>query len=69
MDQKLWGEVAPGYEPGGQESHTPHHEFQYKLRHLKDRLHTATGRAIAEERHRYMVAFYVQMAAEVAGER
>lgn len=67
--QKLWGDVSPGYTPGGQEAHTPHHEFQYKLRHLKDRLHTATGRAIAEERHRYMVGFYEQMAAEVAGER
>lgn len=69
MGQKLWGEVSADYQPGGDEAHTAHHEFHYKLRHLKDRLHTATGRVIAEERHHYMVAFYEQMAAEVAGDR
>jgi uncharacterized protein len=69
MNQPLWGEVSPDYQPGGEEKHTPYHEFQYKLRHIKDRLHTPTGRAIAEQRHRYMVAFYEQMASEVMGER
>lgn len=69
MGQRLWGEVSVGYQPGGEEAHTPHHEFQYKLRHMKDRLHTPTGRAIAEERHRYMVAFFERMAAELTGDR
>ncbi len=30
----------------------------YKLRHLKDRMFTKTGRSIAEERHDLMVNFF-----------
>ena len=69
MGQRLWGEVSPDYEPGGDEGHTPHHEFHYKLRHIKGRMYTPTGRAIAEERHRYMVEFFGRMGDEVAGSR
>lgn len=69
MGQALWGTVSPNYRPGGDEAHTPHHEFHYKLRHIKDRLYTETGRAIAEARHTYMAAFFEQMAAEVEGQR
>jgi uncharacterized protein len=50
-------------------THTPVHEFVVKLSRLKDRLFTPTGRAIAEERHVYMVAFFAQLDAEVQGER
>lgn len=67
--QPLWGEVSPDYLPGCSERHTPHHEFHVKLKRIKDRLYTETGRAIAEERHRVMVAFFEQMAAEVRGDR
>ncbi len=49
--------------------HTPVHEFVVKLSRLKDRLFTATGRAIAEERHVYMTAFFKRMKAEVNGEK
>jgi uncharacterized protein len=69
MGQRLWGEVSPDYEPGGDEAHTAHHEFHYKLQHIKGRMYTPTGLAIAEERHRYMVEFYRRMADEVAGAR
>jgi len=69
VHQPLWGEVSAGYIPGGDEVHTPHHEFHVKLRHIKDQLYTATGRRIGEARHRVMAAFYEQMAAEVRGER
>jgi uncharacterized protein len=46
------GELAPG------ESQTVAHEYLYKLRHIKDRLYTETGRSLAEERHRLMVVFF-----------
>ncbi len=69
MGQPLWGEVSADYVPGGDEAHTPHHEFHLKLKHIKDRLYTSTGKRIAEARHQVMAAFYEQMAAEVRGER
>ena len=50
-------------------AHTPVHEFVVKLSRLKERLFTATGRAIAEERHATMVAFFERFDAEVRGER
>jgi len=65
----LWGEVSPGYTPGvSADAHTPHHEFEIKLKHIRDRLYTAGGRRIAEERHRFMLAFFERLAAEVRGE-
>jgi uncharacterized protein len=65
--QKLWDDVPPDY-PGGSAHHTPHHEFVYKLARIRDRMQTATGRAIAEERHAYMSAFFKRLAGEVCGE-
>lgn len=67
--QRLWVDEVPADYDGfvlGDE-HTPRHEFQYKLSKIKDRMHTPTGRAIAEERHRFMAAFYARMADEVNG--
>lgn len=46
------GELAEG------ESQTVAHEYLYKLRHLKDRMYTKTGRRLAEARHRRMAAFF-----------
>jgi uncharacterized protein len=70
LGQPLWGEVSPGYVPGeGDEPHTAHHEFHVKLLAIKDRLYTASGRRLAEGRHRFMEDFFAQMAAEVDGER
>jgi len=65
--QRLWGEVPPGYD-GSSPDHTPHHEFIYKLARIPERLYTDTGRAIARERHTYMVAFFARLAAEVEGQ-
>lgn len=68
--QALWAEVSPGYIPGeGSEQHTAHHEYHVKLKHVRDRLYTESGRRMAEQRHRFMAAFFEQMAAEVAGLR
>jgi hypothetical protein len=37
------------------------HEFHVKLKKIQDRMFTTTGRAIAAERHAYMVGFYEQL--------
>jgi len=63
IDLARW--EAEGDDP---ELHTPVHEFVVKLSRLKERLYTHTGRAIAEERHRYMAEFYRRLDAEVGGE-
>lgn len=56
------GQKAPG------EPHTPYHEFLFKLARVKERLHTASARALAEERHRYLAEFFERLAREAAGE-
>ena len=48
------------------ESPTLNH-FYEKLLLLKDRMHTATGRRLAEERHRYMEGFLEQFLGEWEG--
>jgi len=53
-------------EPG--EPHTPYHEFLFKLSRVKDRLHLASTRAVAEERHRYLAEYFERLACEVRGE-
>ncbi len=73
--QRLWAPIeevdaARWMEKGDDpDAHTPVHEFVVKLSRLKDRLYTSTGRAIAEERHAYMVAFFERFDAEARGER
>ena len=46
------GELAP------RESQSVSHEYLYKLRHIKDRIFTKTGRSLAEQRHDLMVKFF-----------
>ncbi len=73
-DQRLWAsieevDVARWTEEGDDPAtHTPVHEFVVKLSRLKERLYTQTGRAMAEERHAYMVAFFERLDAEARGE-
>lgn len=57
------GEKEPG------EPHSSYHEFLFKLRHVKSRMFTRSGKALAEARHAYMIAFYQQLQAEMRGER
>jgi uncharacterized protein len=72
-NQRLWAprevvDLARWQQEGDDpDAHTPVHEFVVKLSHLKDRLYTTEGRAIAEARHAYMAAFYERLDAEVAG--
>ncbi len=43
--------------------------FYEKLVLLKDRMHTVTGRALAEQRHQFMLSYLDQFFAECNGER
>lgn len=57
------------FEKAPNEPHTPYHEFLFKLSRIKERLHTRTARALAEERHTYLSAFFERLHAEIKGER
>jgi len=60
--QRLWS--APD-----DSEHTAMKEFAIKLSKVNDTLFTQSARALAEERHAFMVTFFARMAAEVAGEK
>ena len=77
--QRLWADVAPDYLANKlaagphaahdlTAAHTPVHEMVFKLARLKDTLSTPTARAIAEERHRFMLEFFARLEQEVKGE-
>ena len=38
-----------------------------KLRHIRDRMLTATGRRVADGRHRFMVQFFDRFLEEIEG--
>ena len=68
---RLWTEPwsaapAPDAKPAG-ENYTPVHEYVYKLRLILATLHTATARRIGAERHRFMIAFFDRLDAEMQG--
>ena len=50
------------------EPHSAYHEYLFKLARLKERLYTSTARCLAEQRHRWMAAFFERLAKEVNGE-
>ncbi|MGQ9585821.1 MAG: HD domain-containing protein, partial [Anaerolineae bacterium] len=75
--QRIWGEVPPEYAhrapedgqgDGEREDHTPVHEFTFKLARLRETLFTPTGRRMADERHRFMEAFFQRLDQEVRGQ-
>jgi len=47
------------------ESDTGYREFRVKLRHIRERMLTAEGRRLAEERHRFMEQFFRQFILEI----
>lgn len=51
------------------ESHSAYHEHLYKLRKLRDRMHTPSAQAIADERLRYLDEFFERLIAEWQGEK
>jgi uncharacterized protein len=48
---------------------TAYREFQFKLKRIKDRMQTVSGKAMAEGRHRFMVRFFNHLDAEVSGKK
>ena len=46
---------------------TGYREYQVKLRHIRDRMLTATGRRVAEGRHHFMVQFFDRFLDEIEG--
>ncbi len=48
---------------------TGYREFKVKLCKIRDRILTATGRQMAEERHRFMEQFFIRFLQEFNGER
>ena len=56
------GQTAPG------EPHSAYHEYLFKLRNVKDRLHTDPARRLAAEREKVLVSFFEQLAAEARGD-
>jgi uncharacterized protein len=50
------------------EAHSAYHEYLFKLRRIKERLYTPSGRAIAEGRHRFMKEYFERLSSEFNGE-
>lgn len=50
------------------EPHSAYHEYLFKLRHVKDRLFTKTGRELAVQRDAFLHQFFEQLCAECRGE-
>lgn len=71
-DQPFYAEPSENFietgegEPG--EAHSAFHEYLFKLRHVKDRLHTQPARILAEYRHQVLETFFDQLAGEARGE-
>lgn len=70
--QRLWTPVPAEATASREIDHaswSPSVEFAVKLSRLADSLYTETARAIARERHAFMVDFFRRLEAEVRGER
>ncbi|MFA6032428.1 MAG: HD domain-containing protein [Myxococcota bacterium] len=46
---------------------TAYREYMFKLRHIKDRMHTKEGRRLARARHNFMKKFFDELVLEAAG--
>jgi len=51
-----------------EEPHSAYHEYLFKLRHVKDRLFTLTGKQVAAQRDEILHKFFKQLQAECEGE-
>jgi uncharacterized protein len=51
------------------ESHSAYHEFIFKLRNIKERLYTNSGKRIARHRHAFMVQYFEFLGDEIRGLR
>lgn len=50
------------------ELHSSYHEYLFKLQKIKSQLYTSTALAIAEDRYRFMDAYFVRLVGEIRGE-
>jgi len=50
-------------------SDTAYHEFEIKLKRIKDKILTAEGKRIAEHRHKFMVEFFDELKDEAIGNK
>jgi uncharacterized protein len=66
---EAWTSVPPDSAKPGGANYTPVHEFVYKLQRILPTLYTATARRLGAERHRFMLAFFDQLDAEMLGRR
>ena len=71
--QPAYAEPSERFWQSGQaepdEPHSAYHEYVFKLRRIKERLHTPTARRLAEERDLYLQAFFTRMMSEMRGEQ
>jgi uncharacterized protein len=58
----------PATQPYSSED-TAFREFSVKLQKVKDRMLTPTGKRMADDRHRFMVAYFDRLTREVHGEK
>jgi uncharacterized protein len=70
-DQPMFAEPSDQFLESGEtihdEPHSAYHEYLFKLRNVKDRLHTEPARKLADEREKTLVGFFEQLAAEARG--
>lgn len=66
--QKLYSNLVKGIGTGYEEEHTPVIEFETKLRKIKDKMLTETGREMAKKRHDFIIAFFERLQKEIEGE-
>lgn len=71
-DQPMFAEPSEKFQASGEpepgEPHSAYHEYLFKLRNVKDRLHTNPARRLAAEREKVLVTFFEQLAAEARGD-
>jgi uncharacterized protein len=71
LNQRLWNEISPdavATRDQHNSNHTAVAEFVVKLSKVRERVHTAAARQIANERHAYMAEFFERLGREVKGE-
>jgi len=73
VNQPIYAEPSPQFMESGVkeqgEPHSSYHEYLFKLSKIKDRLFTATARALAEDRHQFMAEYFNRLGAEERGEK
>ena len=70
--QPIFAEPSKSFRASGEaepdEPHSAYHEYLFKLRNVKTRLHTAPAHRLAAEREKVLINFFEQLAAEAHGD-